>query len=73
MQCCPDNTTGFVNQTATDVPYFGTSKPMVTVLYVNNGVWTSAGVFTSIQLQGSPTNNIHVDHGGQMTGLIKLS
>ena len=69
MICCPENITTFVNQTETNVPYWGT-KPVVTVLYLQNGVWTASGVLTQIKLEAA---NVNVTHGGAATGIVKLS
>lgn len=75
MQCCPDDITPFTNATSTDIPYYGQfgEKPNVVVMYSNAGVWTQAGVFTLVQMIGSPVKTIHVDHGGASNGLIRLS
>lgn len=75
MICCPDDITTFAGATETNVPYNGEfgESPLVTVLYFIDGVWQAAGVFTQIELQGAPVNNIRVVHGGPSTGIIKLS
>lgn len=75
MTCCAELIITFTGQATTDIPYaneFG-AKPMVTVLYFIDGEWQTSGVFTTIKLQGNPTNNIHIDHGGIASGVVKVS
>lgn len=75
MSCCPESITTFAGGSSTTVPYNGEfgPKPTVTVLYIIDGVWTAAGVFTQISLIGEPVTSVKVDHGGISTGIIKLS
>lgn len=68
MSCCAESITTFAGVSSTTVPYSG-NKPMVTVLYMVDGVWTAAGVFTSIKITET---QVIVDHGGVATGIIKL-
>lgn len=72
MTCCPLDTTNFVNQSTTTVPYGGEygEHPLVEVIYLIDGVWIQQGVFTQIKIEAG---QIVVDHGGAATGLIKLS
>lgn len=72
MTCCPLNTTNFVNQSSTTVPYNGEYglRPLVQVTYFIDGQWIQQGVFSEIRIQAG---QIVVDHGGPATGLIKLS
>jgi len=69
MRCCDESITTFSNQEETNVPYFG-NKPIVTVLYLQNGIWTASGVLTQIKLE---PNNVNIVHGGKATGFVKLS
>lgn len=69
MICCPQNITNFNNVSTTDVAFIG-ATPKVDVLYLVNGQWIAQGVSTSITLQ---PGNIHIDHGGPATGIVKLS
>lgn len=69
MSCCAESITTFAGVPSTTVPYNG-NKPTVTVLYLIDGVWTAAGVATSIKITGT---QVIVDHGGPATGIIKLT
>lgn len=75
MSCCPESITTFAGVSSTTVPYSGEygSAPKVTVLYLQDGVWISAGIFTQVAMIGMPVNQVKVDHGMVATGIIKLS
>lgn len=72
MTCCPLNTTTFVNESITTVPYNGEygEHPLVEVVYLVDDVWIQQGVFTQKKIEAG---QIVVDHGGNATGVIKLS
>lgn len=77
--CCEQDAFTFVLQSTTTIPYdaallakYG-PRPRVTVMYYNEaGNLVAAGVFTRVELTGSPTTQIKVYHGGPATGLIKI-
>lgn len=68
MICCPVNITPFFNEDTTTIPFTG-DKPIVQVIYFQDGQWTVAGVFTEVKFSGS---NIIVNHGGPATGRVIL-
>jgi len=68
MSCCPQYTFGFVNVSSSAVPF--TNAQTVEVVYYVDGVWQQAGVFT--QIIKTPTA-VLVDHGGNGTGVIKIT
>ncbi len=67
MICCPINIIQFGSVDYTDIAYSG-QPPMVEVMYFIDGVLKNA--MSVITMDGS---NIHIDHGGPSTGIIKLS
>lgn len=69
MTCCTPNTTPFLSQAITVVPYTGT-RPTVQVAYLQpDGSLLVAGVFTQINIAGG---NVTVDHGGLSSGFVTL-
>ena len=69
MACCPYQTFAFFNAFVTTVPWVQ-PNPIVEVLYREGGIWTQAGILTRVEI--TPTEII-VDHGGNFSGLIKVS
>lgn len=65
--CCTITTVPFVNQSSTTVPYTG-DRPTVSTYYNIDGVW---------QTMASPifygASSVTVEHGGNSTGVIKLT
>lgn len=72
MTCCESILQTFTEELITTVPYNGEfgDEPQVDVMYLVGDEWHAAGVFTSISR--TPTE-ITVDHGGEATGVIKIS
>lgn len=72
MTCCDQNTTTFVNQSVTTLPYNGEygEHPLVEVVYLMGEEWIQQGVFTQIKIE---PGQIVIDHGGPATGIIKLT
>lgn len=68
MPCCPQYNYTFANESVTIIPFVG--AVMVNVLYLIDGVWTAAGMFTQIQ---KTATQVTVDHGGPATGVIKIT
>lgn len=75
MACCPASVIVFngaiVNEayTASMRAQYG-DLPRVEVLYLVDGEYVLAGIFTQVQFNGS---SILVDNGGQMRGILKIS
>lgn len=79
MSCCNYDTFIFANQSTVNVAYtpsmlaaYG-SRPNVEVYYQVPGGFQAAGIFTRIELEGTPINNIFIDNGGPNTGFVKIS
>lgn len=70
--CCDQNTTNFVNESVTTVAYGGEygEHPLVEVVYYDGVNWIQQGMFTQVRIE---PGQIVVDHGGNATGLIKLT
>lgn len=68
MACCPSHIVTFAGQASTTVSY--SNAVQVDVMYLQDDVWTQAGVFTRIEI--TPTS-VFVDHGGIANGVIKIT
>jgi hypothetical protein len=47
--------------------------PKVDVLYWDGTQYVSAGIMTQIKFDTYPVTQVTVDHGGNSTGIIKIS
>lgn len=80
MHCCEPTIVEFMNVEQTNVTYSNQIRqkhgdvPRVDVLYFNpdTGKFDFDNMGFLIKLQGSPVNNIHIDHGGRFSGIIKI-
>lgn len=68
MTCCNIQIIPFVAQASSTIPYTG-DKPTVTVSYLVDGAWQALGYVTNQTLSNT---EIVIDHGGPMTGVIKV-
>lgn len=67
MACCDAIYRTFVNEAVTTIPFSG-AVPTTTVMYLIEGEWT-LGVAQVVKILGG---NVIVDHGGVMTGIVKI-
>lgn len=68
MICCDIQIIPFVAAASSTIPYTG-DRPTVTVSYFVDGVWQALGYVTNQTLTDT---DIIIDHGGPMTGVIKI-
>jgi hypothetical protein len=79
MACCNPTIIPFFNTPSTTFGYgpsmasqYG-QAPKVDVLYWDGTQYVSAGIMTQVKFDTYPVTQVTVDHGGNSTGLIKIS
>lgn len=81
MSCCPSNIVPFFDEAVTVVPYSDSMKaafgpePHVSVFYKDpvTGIWyTISGIMGTEVKYDESLSEILIDHGGVLTGFIKI-
>ncbi len=81
MSCCPATIIEFSNVATTSISYSADLQikhgaiPKVQVVYYNDETedFDLSIDATRVELQGTPVDRIYVDHGGVMSGVIKIN